>query len=229
MRALREKILDGDYAPGARLNEIDISNALNVSRTPVRAGLAILAAEGLLEYVPNSGYVVRSYSAQDIEGVYAARAVLEGLAARTLAEKGLSDSARGTLHKNLSETEALLDSGDWTDEIRDAWGRLNEEFHAAIFEAAGNRHLSELIGKSRSIPLLKAVRFRWHDLDTLAVSLNDHAELFDAIVNGQGSRADSLAREHVYQAGRRLIANWRRAGADTASVRRPGRRVSRAA
>ena len=87
MRALREKILDGDYAPGARLNEIDISNALNVSRTPVRAGLAILAAEGLLEYVPNSGYVVRSYSAQDIEGVYAARAVLEGLAARTLAEK----------------------------------------------------------------------------------------------------------------------------------------------
>lgn len=229
VRALREKILDGEHAPGGRLNEIDISNALNVSRTPVRAALAILAAEGLLEYVPNSGYVVRSYSAQDIEGVYAARAVLEGLAARTVAEKGLSDIARGILHKNLSETGALLDFGDWTDEVRDNWGRLNEEFHEAIFEAAGNRHLSELIEKSRSIPLLKAVKFRWHDLDTLAVSFSDHEELFDAIVHGQGSRAEYLAREHVYRASRRLIAGWRRAGADTVSARRPGRRVPRAA
>ncbi|UUX48987.1 GntR family transcriptional regulator [Nisaea acidiphila] len=230
VRSLRDRVLDGQYAPGARLNEIEISNSLNVSRTPVRAALAILAAEGLLDYVPNSGYVVRSYTVQDIEGVYAARSVLEGLAARTVAEKGLSDSARGLLHKNLSETEALLNYSDWSDEVRDAWARLNEEFHEAIFADAGNRHLSELIGKSRSIPLLKGVKFRWHDLETLATSFADHAELFDAIANGQGSRAEYLAREHVYQAGRRLIANWRRAGADTASSgRRPARRVSRAA
>jgi GntR family transcriptional regulator of vanillate catabolism len=231
VRALRDKVLDGEYAPGARLNEIEISNSLNVSRTPVRAALAILATEGLLDYVPNSGYVVRSYSVQDIEGVYAARSVLEGLAARTVAEKGISDRVRGLLHKNLAETEALLNETDWSDRLRDEWGRLNEEFHEAIFADAGNRHLSELIGKSRSIPLLKGVKFRWHDLDTLAASYSDHAELFDAIANGQGTRAEHLAREHVYQAGRRLVANWRRAGVDGASAatRRPIRKVSRAA
>lgn len=230
VRALRDRVQDGQYAPGARLNEIEISNSLNVSRTPVRAALAILATEGLLDYVPNSGYVVRNYSIHDIEGVYAARSALEGLASRTVAEKGLSDNARGMLHKNLVATEALLNAGEWGEDTRKEWGRLNEEFHEVIFADAGNRHLSELIEKSRSIPLLKGMKFRWHDLETLVTSYADHSELFDAIAHGQGSRAEHLAREHVYQAGRRLIANWRRAGADNAAhLRRSGRKVSHAA
>ena len=193
--SLRDKILNGHYAPGARLNEIELSTALAVSRTPVRAALAILAAEGLLDYVPNSGYVVRSYTANDIEGVYAARSVLEGLAARTVAETGLSSGARGLLHQILTETETIAQRTEWTEATHDTWRRLNEQFH-----------------ESRSIPLLKTVKFRWHDAQTVKNSFTDHAELFDAIARGQSARAEHLAREHVYQAGRRLVANWRKAG-----------------
>lgn len=227
-RTLRDGVLDGTYKPGARMNEVDISNALGVSRTPVRGALGVLAAEGLLDYVPNSGYVVRRYTVQDVEDVYAARSVLEGLAARTVAERGLSDHHRGMLHKVLSETQALCDAQEWSEEVRDAWSRLNEAFHEAIFEAAENRHLRELIGKSRSIPQLQAVKFRWHDLDTLAESYSDHLEIFEAIADRQGARAEYLAREHVYRSGRRLIANWRRFETP-APVRRPTRRVPRAA
>ena len=210
--SLRDKILNGHYAPGARLNEIELSTALAVSRTPVRAALAILAAEGLLDYVPNSGYVVRSYTANDIEGVYAARSVLEGLAARTVAERGLSSGARGLLHQNLTETESIAQRTEWTEATHDTWRRLNEQFHEVIFADACNSHLCELIEKSRSIPLLKTVKFRWHDAQTVKNSFTDHAELFDAIARGQSARAEHLAREHVYQAGRRLVANWRKAG-----------------
>ena len=210
--SLRDKILDGHYAPGARLNEIELSTALSVSRTPVRAALAILATEGLLDYVPNSGYIVRSYTANDIEGVYAARSVLEGLAARTVAERGLSSGARGLLHQNLTESETIAQRTDWTEATHDAWRRLNEQFHEVIFADACNRHLCELIEKSRSIPLLKDVKFRWHDAQTVRNSFTDHAELFDAIARGQSARAEHLACEHVYQAGRRLVANWRQAG-----------------
>ncbi|MDF1790317.1 MAG: GntR family transcriptional regulator [Thalassobaculaceae bacterium] len=227
-RILRDGVLDGTYKPGARMNEVDISNTLGVSRTPVRGALGVLAAEGLLDYVPNSGYVVRRYTVQDVEDVYAARSVLEGLAARTVAERGLPDHSRGVLHKVLSETQALCDVQDWTDETRDTWASLNEAFHEAIFEAADNRHLRELIAKSRSIPQLLAVKFRWHDLDTLVESYSDHLEIFEAIADRQGARAEYLAREHVYRAGRRLIANWRRF--ETPSpVKRPARRVPHAA
>ena len=227
-RTLKDRVLNGTYEPGQRLNEIDISESLDVSRTPVRSALSILAAEGLLDYVPNSGYVVRSYTVHDIEGIYAARSVLEGLAARTVAEDGLPDATRGLMHKVLAETDALLDGGVWTDKTRDDWARLNEAFHEAIFDAAGNRHLQDLILKSRFVPLLRSVKFRWHDLDTLAESSSDHHEIFDAIVARQGARAEHLAREHVYRAGRRLIVNWKRAGMD-ATDHRPRRRVSRAA
>lgn len=227
-RTLRDGVLDGTYKPGARMNEVDISNALGVSRTPVRGALGVLAAEGLLDYVPNSGYVVRRYSVQDVEDVYAARSVLEGLAARTVAERGLPDQNRGVLHKVLSDTRSLCDAREWSEDVRDAWARLNDAFHEAIFEAADNRHLRELIGKSRSIPQLLAVKFRWHDLDTLAESYSDHLEIFEAIADRQGARAEYLAREHVYRSGRRLIANWRRFET-AAPVKRPARRVPRAA
>lgn len=227
-RILRDGVLDGSYKPGARMNEVDISNTLGVSRTPVRGALGVLAAEGLLDYVPNSGYVVRRYTVQDVEDVYAARSVLEGLAARTVAERGLPDHHRGVLHKVLSETEALCDAQEWNEDVRDSWSRLNEAFHEAIFEAADNRHLRDLIGKSRSIPQLQAVKFRWHDLDTLIESYSDHLEIFEAIADRQGARAEHLAREHVYRSGRRLIASWRRFETPT-PVKRPVRRVPRAA
>ena len=227
-RTLRDGVLDGTYKPGARMNEVDISTALGVSRTPVRGALGILAAEGLLDYVPNSGYVVRRYTVQDVEDVYAARSVLEGLAARTVAERGLPDHHRGVLHKVLSQTQALCDAQEWSEEIRDEAARLNEEFHETIFDAADNRHLRELIAKSRSIPQLQAARFRWHDLETLLESYSDHLEIFDAIADRQGARAEYLAREHVYRSGRRLIANWRRFEAPT-PAKRPVRRVPRAA
>lgn len=227
-RTLRDGVLDGTYGPGERMNEVDISNSLGVSRTPVRSALGILAAEGLLDYVPNSGYVVRRYTVQDIEDVYAARSVLEGLAARTVAERGLHDRHRGLLHKVLTETRALCDANDWNEGVREEWPRLNEAFHETIFEAADNRHLRELIAKSRSIPQLQSVKFRWHDLDTLIESYSDHLEIFEAIADRQGARAEYLAREHVYRSGRRLIANWRRFETPT-PAKRSSRRVPRAA
>lgn len=226
-RILRDWVLDGTYGSGDHLNENDISNALGVSRTPVRSALAMLAAEGLLEYTPNSGYVVRRYSVRDIEGVYAVRSVLEGLAVRTVAEVGLSDQARGVLHRNLADTKALCDAAVWSDEVQQRWGQLNEAFHEAIFDATDNRHLRDVIAKSRSIPQLRAVKFRWHDLSALADSYTDHFEIFDAVVGRQGARAEHLAREHVYRAGRRLIANWQRV--EDPPVAHTSRRVSRVA
>lgn len=206
--ALRDMVLDGVYAPGARLTELDLSKRLGVSRTPVRNALSMLTAEGLLTHAPHSGFTVRNVTLKDITGVYDCRAVLEGLAARSVAENGLSDASRGLLHRNLYDASKLRRTDAWTEDTRSAWSHLNEEFHETIFQSADNPYLEELIQKTRAVPQLRKLKFDWHDLDFMRVSSADHEEIFEAIISGQGARAEHLAREHVYKAGRRLAKFW---------------------
>lgn len=209
-RTLRDGVLNGDYPGGMRMNEIDLATALGVSRTPIRGALSTLAAEGLLDYTPNSGYVVRSYSSKDIAAIYEVRAALESLAARLAAEKGLSDENRGLMHRVLDESAALVEQHTWTDEVRAAWTSHNDRFHAIVHKAADNAYLDAMIKKSREIPILAYIRFHWFDADFMTRSHRDHVEIADAIVNRQVQRAEALQREHIYQAGRLLVQQWRK-------------------
>jgi GntR family transcriptional regulator of vanillate catabolism len=180
-----------------------------VSRTPVRNALSTLGAEGLLDYTPNSGYVVRSYSSKDIADIYEVRAVLDGLAAKTLAEQGMSDARRGALHKIITDGANLVSLGRWSDEICGRWIDINEQFHAHLIDATDNEHLRAMYRKAKDIPLVTELRFRWFDGNDMIQSQSEHSEIFDAIVNKQVIRADSLAREHTYRSGRRIVENWR--------------------
>lgn len=207
---LREGVLAGEYTGGMRMNEADLAAALGVSRTPIRNALSTLGAEGLLDYTPNSGYVVRSYSSNDIAGIYEVRATMDGLAARIVAEQGLTDTHRGIIHKVIAEGDELVASERWSDGVRERWVELNERFHNTIAEAASNDYLAGLIRKARDIPLLSQLRFRWFDSEDLLQSQQDHTEIFDALINGQSSRAQALAQEHSYRAGRRIVVHWRK-------------------
>lgn len=207
---IRESVLAGDFPGGSRLNEVDLATTLDVSRTPVRAALSTLAAEGLLVYRPNSGYVVRTYSSRDIEGIYEVRAALEGLAARLVAEKGVSDLHRGIFHKVQEETAQILHAGAWDDGVLAVWMGLNDRFHDAVMEGADNPHLAMMLQKSRDIPLLKQLKFRWYDLAHVARAHEDHGDVFNAMVARQSVRAEALAREHVFRSGQRIIEQWRK-------------------
>ncbi len=209
-RTIRESILSGEFGGGARLNEVDLATALGVSRTPIRAALSTLAAEGLLAYTPNSGYVVRSYTSQDIAGIYDVRATLEGLGARLAAERGLSDLHRGQLHKILQEGEEVVAGGSWDEESASRWRKVNEDFHQTLIASAGNAHLEFLLQKSREIPLLNQLKFRWFDYNIMARAHEDHATIFEAVTLRQGIRAEALAREHVYKSGARITEHWRK-------------------
>ena len=84
---LRELVLDGAFAPGERVPEIELSERLGVSRTPLRLALSTLAHEGLLEPLPGGGFVVRSFTSADVSDAIELRGVLEGTAARLAAER----------------------------------------------------------------------------------------------------------------------------------------------
>ena len=79
MDRVREAVLDGSISAGERLNEVQLSKTLAVSRTPVRAALQALAGEGLLDYAPNRGFTVREFPLPAIVDAYDIRASLEGV------------------------------------------------------------------------------------------------------------------------------------------------------
>ena len=105
---LREMILHGTFAGGDRLLEVPLSEQLEVSRTPVREALITLSDEGLVEYRPNRGYVVRSFTLDDIMNAYVVREALEGLATRILAEKRLERTLKRQLEECLDEGDRIL-------------------------------------------------------------------------------------------------------------------------
>jgi GntR family transcriptional regulator of vanillate catabolism len=219
---LRDGIMRGNYPGGFRMNEVDLAMEFGVSRTPIRAALSSLAAEGLLEYTPNAGYAVRSYSAKDILGVYEARAALEGLAARQAVENGLEEEQRQRMSRVIRETEAMLNKDargqdSWSkDSWEDAgahWAKANVQFHTPIVEASQNDHLHWLLHKSRHIPLVHTTLYRVVDMKRIARAHEEHIYILEALTNRQAVRAEALAREHIYKAGVFVVERMRQAEA----------------
>src|SRR5690349_22062808 len=125
---LREKILSGELPGGMRLFEVPIAELLDISRTPVREALSRLTEEGLLDRLPSGGFVVRRFGFSDVIDAIELRGVMEGMAARLAAERGVEPEAI----EKISETVRLLDDcfGEKLDDVDfDAYSELNERFH----------------------------------------------------------------------------------------------------
>jgi DNA-binding GntR family transcriptional regulator len=139
---VRESILRGDVKPGERLDEQTIAELLNVSRTPVRAALRILAAESLVEVYPHRGAVVNRLSPDELEEVYFIRGILEGTAAR-LAAPNMDDERIAMLRQLLEELDATTDT--------DRWLALNNRFHRTLYQAANRPRMLSIIDYVRNI------------------------------------------------------------------------------
>lgn len=109
---LRKMIISGELEGGARIAEIPTAELLGVSRQPVRIAFRLLEQEGLLIKNPTRGYTVREISGKLVHDALEVRGVLEGLAAKTLAEQGLSEDQKKTLQHCIQETEKLFNEKD---------------------------------------------------------------------------------------------------------------------
>jgi GntR family transcriptional regulator of vanillate catabolism len=207
---LRELVFDGELAPGERLPEIELSERLGVSRTPLRIALATLAHEGLLEKLPGGGFSVRAFSRSDVTDAIELRGVLEGTAARFAAERlaGVEQLAP------LEATAAILD-----DVVRNIAGRgeieryvtLNDDFHVALVDLAGSQHLARAIANVKALPfatpsgaILSSHAVLPRSQEILLVAQYHHWGLIEAIRERQGTRAEEIAREHARLSRRNL-------------------------
>ena len=197
MDLVREAILAGSVGAGERINEVQLSKTLSVSRTPVRAALQALAGEGLLDYAPNRGFTVREFPLPAIVDAYDIRASLEGVAVRFAAERGLGPQEKETIERALAAGDRLLERGSFEAGDLTLYRDINGDFHDALLAAARNRMLSEMIRICHHVPVSSSrniVVFEYHDVRRRH---DDHHRIFEAVVAREPWRAEMLMREHV--------------------------------
>lgn len=200
---LRDLILRGDIAPGARLAEQQLAQRLNASRTPVRAALVTLEQEGLIEATETVGYVVRQFTAQEVADAIAVRGLLEGMAARLVAEHGVDRRLAAGLQSCLDEGDAALRTNPLTVEDYAVYAAMNDRFHGLILDASGNLALQRAIAMNNRLPFAPASAMLpmqgalEMDRDWMLYAHRQHHMLVDALQRGQGERAQALAAEHT--------------------------------
>lgn len=208
---LRGWILHGRFKPGERIEELPIGLAMGVSRTPVRAALATLANEGLIDHQPKRGYLVRVFELDVILAAYEVRSVLEGLACKSAAQHGLNEAQIQKLHRCLTDGDRILAKGELLPEDHEPYQKMNVELHSTLLEASANPWLSRFAEQAHNIPYASDRIVLWDvGHEVILRSHGDHRRIVEAIINRDSMRAEQLMREHVYYAGIILKNNFQR-------------------
>jgi GntR family transcriptional regulator, vanillate catabolism transcriptional regulator len=200
---LRDLILSGAFEPGQRLAEQQLAERLGASRTPVRAALVTLEQEGLVEANDTGKFLVRQFTAQEVTDAIAVRGHLEGMAARLVAEHGVSRQLQGDLQACLDEGDRLLGKSPLDIASYAAYAAMNDRFHALILAACGNRALQRAVALNDKLPFAPASAMLPMqgtlalDRDWMLYAHRQHHMLADALRAGQGARAQALASEHT--------------------------------
>jgi DNA-binding GntR family transcriptional regulator len=198
---IREAIIDGRLAPGERLKEEELAGELGLSRTPIREALAVLQAEGLVDTAPNKGATVRSHDAEDLDDLYRLRALLEGYAASRAATK-MEQEQVAELFASCERFEALAD-GDVAPLVKE-----NMHFHSTIVDAAASGRVAELVRKVIELPLVYR-SYIWYSPEQRRISAHFHRQIAVAIEARDADRAESLMKEHVFEARDLLVGHVR--------------------
>lgn len=206
---IRDLVYSGAVAPGERLSEITMTERLGLSRTPVRAALARLEQEGILEPIPTGGYAVRSFTEADIVDAIELRGAMEGVAARLAAERGISDDQAAALESILTALDGIVGDNPAALDFQ-GYEALNGAFHDMLRRLAGSAVIEREVARIAALPFAGPSAFL--DVQTempdfrasLTVAQAQHRAIAEAIGRRQGARAEALAREHALLARRNL-------------------------
>ena len=187
---LRSLVFDGALAPGEYIDEKALAAAWQVSRTPLREALKVLAAEGLVELVPHRGCRVIELTEDDADALFPVMALLEGRCAFEAASKAGPDELRTLrhLHEALERHAAAEDI--------EGYYRANHAFHGAVQALADNRWLDRVTSDLRRF--MRLMRGRQLALPgRIAASINEHRVLMDAFTQQDARRAERAMHDHL--------------------------------
>ena len=187
---LREAIIMGELKPGERLMEVQLSQKMGVSRTPVREAIRKLELEGFVNMVPRKGAEVAKLSVKDIMDVLEVRASLDGLAT-SLAASRITDEEIKELKHVLTQFENYVEKDNLQGVIK-----KDVEFHEVIYSASKNDKLIQILNNLRE----QVYRFRviyLKDFSSTKEVVKEHSEIYDAIINKDSIGAREAAERHI--------------------------------
>jgi GntR family transcriptional regulator of vanillate catabolism len=200
---IREMILQGKLRAGQRVAEAPLAERLGMSRTPVRQALPVLAQEGLLVEHATRGYVVKEISTADIFDAIDVRGVIEGLAARRVAERGASRALCSALHLCLADGDRIFSKGHIQESDEAHYADMNARFHDLIVREARSPIIEQTLERNARIPFVgpQALAFDKTSLgrmyDMLLYAHRQHHFIVAAIERGESARVEALMREHA--------------------------------
>ncbi len=187
---LRDLIIQGELAPGVKLNERVLCERLRTSRTPVREAIKYLASEGLVELLPNRGAIVTPITATTVREMFVVLGALEALAGE-LACANASDADIAEIRALHYQMLAHHARGELAQ-----YFRCNQEIHLRLVECAGNAALSNtyraLNGHVRRARYMANLsRERWDH------AVQEHEKILDAVMRRDGALLSRLLRSHL--------------------------------
>lgn len=203
--AIEREILSGQFKAGEVMDEMALAERFNASRTPIREALLSLSATGLVELQRGKGAVVIGVSLERIFETYEVLAELMGFAA-ALAAKRLTPMQKANieaLHEEIGEIASQED--------REAYQRVDSQFHDAILHGCGNSVLiRQVLECERTISAVR--RASIESRESLDGMYQEHEGVVSALRKGDGEAARHAMREHLQlrsTGATRLMASWR--------------------
>ena len=196
---LRNLILDGGLPPGKPLLQLDLCERLGVSRTPLREAFRILESEGLVRVSNgNKTLEVINLTVSEMLELYAVREVIDGLAARLAAQRGVPAARLEQLRQLLTIMRKEAGTASVSRAIAHA------DFHAGLAEVSGNRHVVNQMPLIRLTAQMLSRRMQslaeaapGHSAEMLEEGEDDHLAVLAAIEAGDGRLAETIARRHI--------------------------------
>jgi len=187
---LREMIMSGELREGDKIKEDELCTVMEISKTPLREALRVLSAEGLIRLIPNRGSYVTTPTFEEIKEMFDVMSVLEGVCARTAAEKMSSGDFKKLedIHHQLEKNFRLKDQKQYI--------HHNNLYHAFVQELAGNKTLNQIVNGLRQKILL--CRFKSLNLSgRFKQSIQEHRDLLEAFRNRDAEKAELLMKSHM--------------------------------
>jgi DNA-binding GntR family transcriptional regulator len=189
-KKIEDDIVFGNLPPGTKLDEQELCDRYNVSRTPVREALKLLAADGLVEIRPRRGAIVPKIEPLVLCEMFEVMAELEGMCGRLAARRIQAQEKENLikLHHNCKQYVLAEDSESYYEE--------NKNFHFAIYHASHNSFLIEQASSlHKRLHPYRRLQLRVHN--RMPQSYAEHEALLQAILDGDDILAEQLLKAHV--------------------------------
>ncbi len=187
---LKKRIIQLEYEPGLVLNEVEVAEEFNTSRTPIRRVFQLLSTDKLLNIVPRFGAQVTPIDFKKMKAIFEVTRELDPFAVR-LAIDRISE-------ENLKELEDIVKRLEGYDISKDYHNAINddERFHEIIFISCGNQWLQDIL-KSLHYHTERLWHYSEQNFDSFDLFTNTLGKVLEAIKDKDKDKADKYAKEHI--------------------------------